>query len=237
MYAFAAKGGSNGEPHNHNDLGHFILYGAGEVWCSTSAAASTRRSISAKDGMAMIATAPGDTRADYRRPLPARGARIAAVVLEAVNGEAVDRLALELTSAYRVPALRAFTRTLEWNKKGNRPELTLRDRFTFDSPRRVWWSGSSPGSAELVLMDGRQVVRLRAPGTYEQAEAGGSEVVQALNDRPGMLIHYDSGLVEPELTSHVFRDHFGQESSWYAVDFKVKTPGLHANIDFRFQFI
>ena len=38
-----------------------------------------------------------------------------------------------------------------------------------------------------------------------------------------MLIHYDSGLVEPELTSHVFRDHFGQESSWYAVDFKVKT--------------
>lgn len=90
---------------------------------------------------------------------------------------------------------------------------------------------------ELVLMDGWQVVRLRAPGTYEQAEAGGSEVVQALNDRPGMLIHYDSGLVEPELTSHVFRDHFGQESSWYAVDFKVKTPGLHANIDFRFQFI
>ena len=90
---------------------------------------------------------------------------------------------------------------------------------------------------ELVLIDGRQAVRLRAPGTYEQAEAGGPEVVQALDDRPGLLIHYDSKLVEPELTSHVFRDHFGKEAAWHAVDFKVKAPGLHADIDFRFQFI
>ncbi|RLZ14964.1 hypothetical protein, partial [Proteus mirabilis] len=67
--------------------------------------------------------------------------------------------------------------------------------------------------------------------------AGGSEVVQVLDDRLGLLIHYDSKLVEPELTSHVFRDHFGKEAAWYAVDFKVKALGLHANIEFKFQFI
>ncbi|MFP4974768.1 hypothetical protein ACE6ED_05125 [Paenibacillus sp. CN-4] len=32
MRAFAAKGGTNGEPHNHNDVGHFILVRGGEAF-------------------------------------------------------------------------------------------------------------------------------------------------------------------------------------------------------------
>lgn len=30
LYSFAAKGGRNHEPHNHNDIGHFILYADGQ---------------------------------------------------------------------------------------------------------------------------------------------------------------------------------------------------------------
>lgn len=291
VYAFAAKGGSNGEPHNHNDLGHFILYGAGEVWCSDLGCGEYTAEYFGEGRYGY------DCNGSQGHSVPIidghyqqEGPDSAAVVREAVTGEAVDRLALELTSAYRVPALQSFTRTLEWNKKRDRPELTLSDRFTFDSPPESLVERIvTRKQPELVLMDGRQVVRLRAPGTYEQAEAGGPEADQVLDkmaglraagegpgeqpaqvrsgdreesaqhrgdnreqpkakdsipesafsreNRPGLLIHYDSRLVEPKLTNHVFSDHFGQESSWYAVDFKVKTPGLHANIDFRFQFI
>src|SRR5699024_2563227 len=31
-YGFATKGGHNDEPHNHNDIGHFILQRNGEVF-------------------------------------------------------------------------------------------------------------------------------------------------------------------------------------------------------------
>lgn len=31
IFCFAAKGGHNAEPHNHNDIGNFILYGNGEA--------------------------------------------------------------------------------------------------------------------------------------------------------------------------------------------------------------
>ncbi|MCV4234418.1 heparinase II/III family protein [Virgibacillus sp. LDC1] len=291
VYAFAAKGGSNGEPHNHNDLGHFILYGAGEAWCSDLGCGEYTAEYFGEGRYGYDCNgSQGHSVPIIDGHVQREGSDSAAVVLEAATGEAVDRLRLELTSAYRVPALRAFTRTLEWNKEGDQPELTLSDRFTFDSP---------PGSLverivtrippELVLMDGRRVVALRGAGTHEQAEAGGQEAVQALekkgeriaaeertgeqpaqgqggnregpaqhrggnreqpkvqdtipgpafsiDDRPGLLIHYDIELVEPELTRHTFRDHFGKEAAWYAVDFNVKVPGLHANIDFRFQFI
>ncbi|AYB46311.1 heparinase II/III family protein [Paenibacillus lautus] len=239
VYAFAAKGGSNGEPHNHNDLGHFILYGAGEVWCSDLGCGEYTADYFGEGRYGYDCNgSQGHSVPIIDGHVQQEGPDSAAVVWEAVTGEAVDRLALELTSAYRAPALRAYTRTLEWNKKGNRPELTLSDRFTFGSPPESLVERIVTRiRPELVLIDGRQAVRLRAPGTYEQAEAGGPEVVQALDDRPGLLIHYDSKLVEPELTSHVFRDHFGKEAAWHAVDFKVKAPGLHADIDFRFQFI
>lgn len=32
-FAFAAKGGHNDEPHNHLDIGHFILFANGETYC------------------------------------------------------------------------------------------------------------------------------------------------------------------------------------------------------------
>lgn len=291
VYAFAAKGGSNGEPHNHNDLGHFILYGAGEVWCSDLGCGEYTAEYFGEGRYGYDCNgSQGHSVPIIDGHVQREGSDSTAVVLEAATGESVDRLRLELTSAYPVPALRAFTRTLEWNKEGHRPELTLSDRFTFDSPLESLVERIVTRiPPELVLMDGRKVVRLRAAGTLEQAEAGGQEAVQALekrgepiaaqertgeqsaqgqggnregpaqhrggnreqpkvqdtipgpafsiDDRPGLLIHYDSKLVEPELTRHTFRDHFGKEAAWYAVDFNVKVPGLHANIDFRFQFI
>ncbi|RAR40358.1 heparinase II/III family protein [Paenibacillus sp. MDMC362] len=291
VYAFAAKGGSNGEPHNHNDLGHFILYGAGEVWCSDLGCGEYTAEYFGEGRYGY------DCNGSQGHSVPIidghyqqEGSDSAAVVLEAVAGEAVDRLALELASAYRVPALRAFTRTLEWNKEGNRPELTLSDRFTFDSlPESLVERIVTRIQPELVLMDGRWAVALRGAAADDRVETEGPEAVEVLEktagltaaeegtggqpaqvldgdreetaqhrgenreqlkakdsipesafsreNRPGLLIYYDNDLVEPELTGHVFRDHFGKEASWYAVDFKVRAPGLHTNIDFRFQFI
>ncbi|ULL16140.1 hypothetical protein DVH26_17785 [Paenibacillus sp. H1-7] len=44
LVAFAAKGGSNDEPHNHNDLGHFIIHVYGQsVLCDLGAGEYTRQ--------------------------------------------------------------------------------------------------------------------------------------------------------------------------------------------------
>lgn len=274
LYAFAAKGGRNDEPHNHNDLGHFILYGAGEVWCSDLGCGE------------YTADYFGDGRYGYDcngsqgHSVPIidghyqiEGPDSEAVVLEAATGSDRDVLRLELTSAYRAPVLQEFMRALEWNKQGIRPELTLRDRFVFHSP---------PGSLverivtrmqpELKRLDDRRIVVLRAAaGAKEQGEFRQRERVQAQRgegaaertaderarkrtvipdsertreqspileeDQPYLVIHYDDELVEPELKPHTFRDHFGKDAVWYAIDFKVKDPGLCVNIELRFHFI
>ncbi|MFD1905288.1 hypothetical protein ACFTAO_32195 [Paenibacillus rhizoplanae] len=55
-FGFAAKGGHNDEPHNHNDLGQFILSGRGRFLRPIWAAESTRRTISGPAVTAMTAT-------------------------------------------------------------------------------------------------------------------------------------------------------------------------------------
>ncbi|EFU42607.1 hypothetical protein PVOR_07120 [Paenibacillus vortex V453] len=180
LYAFAAKGGRNDEPHNHNDLGHFILYGAGEVWCSDLGCGE------------YTADYFGDGRYDYDcngsqgHSVPiidghvqCEGADSEAIVLEAATGEEKEMLTVELTSAYRAPVLREFVRSLEWNKQEERPVLTLRDRFNFHSP---------PGSLverivtrvqpELKQLNECWMVVLRAAGADEQGEIREQEQVQ-----------------------------------------------------------
>lgn len=239
VFGFAAKGGHNDEPHNHNDLGQFLLARDGEFYLADLGSGEYTREYFGTGRYSFDCNgSQGHSVPVIDGVLQSEGRAAAAKVLAVKTGEEEDRISLELAAAYPGGKLSSFKRHFVWSKGGSRPQLKLEDEFAFASaPGSVTERFVTRIQPELVLMDGRQAVRLRAPGTYEQAEAGGSEVVQALDDRPGLLIHYDSKLVEPELTSHVFRDHFGKEAAWYAVDFKVKALGLHANIEFKFQFI
>lgn len=124
---FACKGGHNGEPHNHNDLGHFIYEANGTVLLADLGAgeytaeyfSSRRYSILCNSSLGHSVPLVGG-----KGQLPGKDHRC---TLFRAEGERVE---LELAQAYE--GLVAFRRTLEFSQDTG--TLTVCDRFKTELP-------------------------------------------------------------------------------------------------------
>ncbi len=169
--AFAAKGGHNAEPHNHNDLGHFVLCAAGEALLTDLGAGEYRKG--SFDDATRYAFLHNSSLGHSVPVVAARpqspGRRHAARVLryEPVP-DGVD-YTLDLTAAYDVPGLTSLRRGFRWRRGPGglvlTDEVTLGRGLALDEvfisrlpPERgsdgtVVWRGSR-AEARLSLPDG-----------------------------------------------------------------------------------
>ncbi|MEU5060195.1 MULTISPECIES: heparinase II/III family protein [unclassified Streptomyces] len=135
--AFAAKGGHNDEPHNHNDLGHFILAAHGEMLLTDLGAGEYQKGYfdapTRYDFLHNASRGHSVPYIDGREQ--AYGARNTATVLRHEVHEppyqGVD-FALDLTRAYQVDGLTRLHRTFTW-RRGAR-ELLLVDDIDITRP-------------------------------------------------------------------------------------------------------
>lgn len=226
-FGFAAKGGNNDEPHNHNDMGSFILYA---------------------DGIAFVAElGPGEYTAAYfgeeRYSFDCNGSQGHSVpivdgcyqqsgtgskarVLEAAVHDHEVRFRLDITAAYSAPRLSSLVRELVWRKSGL-PSLKLTDEFTFTFP---------PGSVV------ERIVTMCPPMIPEAEGAGGKELsgsllLQGEGSRHAARVVYDPGLLRPIVTERVYRDHFGKETPWYTVDFELLRSELSFRVELDIELI
>ncbi|WP_334072713.1 MULTISPECIES: heparinase II/III family protein [Paenibacillus] len=211
MFGFAAKGGHNGEPHNHNDLGHFMLLadgmalvadlGCGEYTADYFGAGRYEYACNGSQGHAVpVIDGHGQEAGEDR----------AAAVLEDSTGETADLLRLELAGAYP-PAVapKSYIRSFVWHKS-ELPVLKLEDVFRFFKP---------PGSLS------ERVVTL-APPVIDQVQGviilspakEGAEAAYARRLR----IKYDPSVLKASVEEQSYRDHFGRDRVWYALDFHVE---------------
>jgi hypothetical protein len=124
--AFAAKGGHNDEPHNHNDLGTFILAVGGEQLLVDLGAGEYRGGYFSADRYRFLhAAAEGHSVpvVDGRAQCPGRGA--VAVVRGVARHDRGAELALDLSAAYGDG--RRVRRGFTWWADGT---LTVTDDFT-----------------------------------------------------------------------------------------------------------
>jgi len=215
-FGFAAKGGHNGEPHNHNDLGQFILARAGQVYVSDLGSGEYRSGYFGAERYSY------DCNGSQGHCVPvidglyqSEGAEAHALVLEASTSGAEDVLILDLTLAYKHEDLQGLTRSFVWHK-GERVSLTLSDEFNFRQ---------APGT----LME--RFVTFHTP----LIEAGFAVVGGA--GGTGLRIAYDDSLLRPDISRHSYSDHFGVEKTWYGLDFHVRNPGRQELLVFEFQFV
>lgn len=120
--AFAAKGGHNDEPHNHLDLGHFVLAAGGEqLLADLGAGEYTAGYFGPQRYGYLHPSAEGHSVpvVDGRAQRPGRDA--AAVVLDVDRRDGGAALTLDLSAAYGVPV----RRELRWRA----PVLALTDHF------------------------------------------------------------------------------------------------------------
>ncbi|MGQ3480326.1 hypothetical protein [Paenibacillus sp. TY11] len=141
ILAFSAKAGHNNEPHNHNDLGHFILHGGGEnLLCDLGAGLYTKAYFSPGRESIINISSGGHSVPVINGTMQQSGAKARAVVLDMAFDEQEEvqtntRLKLDLTSAYPVEELAVFTRSFKWTVlEGNEgARLTVTDHFEFET--------------------------------------------------------------------------------------------------------
>lgn len=214
-FGFAAKGGMNDEPHNHIDVGHFILLagddpafaadlGSGEYTADYFGAGRYRYDCTGAQGHSLPVI-------DGQEQLP--GAERAAIVLGAETGEAKDILSLELAGTYEAEGISSFTRTFAWHKAAL-PALTVRDRFRFNG---------QPKTVTEVI-----VTRCKP-----ELEADGKIVLQG--DRHQAVLTYEAGHFAASVEERAFSNHFGQEERYYRI-LLTTDRGLDGELEATLQF-
>lgn len=137
LYAFAAKGGHNGEPHNHNDIGHFIVHADGvNVLCDLGAGLYTRQYFVPEQRYATWTAGSGGHSVPVVAGAGQRyGADARAKDVSCEEEAARVRLTMEMAEAYGCESLRSLTRTFDWDEgEPGQLTLTLTDRVRFDGP-------------------------------------------------------------------------------------------------------
>jgi hypothetical protein len=132
--AFAAKGGHNGEPHNHNDLGHFILHVAGESLLTDLGAGIYTRQYFAEQRYDFLHTGSQGHSVPVINGRPQReGSNHLAVPLHFERRSDGVAFRLDLTRAYDDPTLESFVRSFDWSVDPlhHAAVLRLNDTFRF----------------------------------------------------------------------------------------------------------
>ncbi len=217
-FGFAAKGGSNNEPHNHIDVGHFILLADDDPAFAADLGSGE-----------YTAQYFGEGRYDYDctggqgHSIPLIGGRCqkpgaesAAVVLETYTGEDEDRLMLEMAACYPDSGLASYKRRFIWHKT-DRPVLELTDNFRFaDETQQITEAFVTRCVPELIA-DGCILLR----GNQHTA-----------------LLEFDPNRFEISIEPRSFMNHFGQEESYYRIHLaagKEETREVQLAFQIKFQ--
>ena len=132
-WSIAIKGGHNAELHNHNDIGSYtIMMDRCEMCGDPGGEVYTRRTFSKDRYVSKVLNS-------YGHPVPVVGGRLqktgraaAAKILETSFTDDEDRIVLDCTAVYDVPALKSLVRTMVFNRA--RSTACIIDKAAFTEP-------------------------------------------------------------------------------------------------------
>lgn len=216
IFGFAAKGGHNDEPHNHNDLGQFILAGGGVFFLSDLGCGEYTKDYFREARYAFDCNgSQGHSVPIIDGVLQSEGRGTAATILEQWISDSKCRLKVDLSAAYDCDVLESFTRSWTWGKAAL-PELKMQDVYRFASaPQRLT----------------ERFISLIKPA---ESEAAG--VLLLACGALGLEMHYDCESLRTEVNELTFRNHFGEDTVYYALDFHARKPGTGLELEFLFKF-
>ncbi|MEH7494065.1 heparinase II/III family protein [Neobacillus niacini] len=214
-FAFAAKGGHNDEPHNHNDIGHFILQGNTEVFFKDlGSGLYSKDYFSEKRYSYFCNGSQGHSVPIINEQFQLPGSAKYANILDVSIGEDADIFEMDIANAYEVETLQRLKRRFTWVKT-NPPKLVLEDTYSFaEQPRSIVERFITPvllltKTEDGVILEGKNKVR----------------------------ISYDTSQLKLETNLITFINHFGKSEDNLALDFIVLHPDKECSVELAFQFI
>lgn len=164
----SAKGGTNGENHNHNDIGSYVVVMGNETMSGDQGCAITYT----RDWFENIAYEKYKSKGSYGHPVPLinntaqkTGKEAKGVVLESNFTKEKDTYKIDMLSAYEIPELTHLTRTFIYDRKNNNFTVTdiLKSSkdISFECPitTRAKWRIINPNT--ILLSTGKEKVYVR----------------------------------------------------------------------------
>ncbi|ULL15895.1 hypothetical protein DVH26_16465 [Paenibacillus sp. H1-7] len=215
MYCFAAKGGHNAEPHNHNDVGHFILHYEGETFLADLGCGMyTKEYFGAERYSYLCNGAQGHSVPVINGRLQQAGAEYRAREVSCYSDGDTIHYEMELSAAYGADAqIKLLKRSFAWERT-EKPVLTLTDTFEFTgTPDEI--TERFVTVLEPVMADGK----LTIPGKEQR-----------------LIVSYDPDVLEPHIHKLEYADHYGVMKDVYAIEMKLRHPSQQCSAVVQFQF-
>ncbi|MFD2657369.1 heparinase II/III domain-containing protein [Gracilibacillus thailandensis] len=211
QHAFAVKAGHNDEPHNHNDIGHFILYGHGEVFLRDLGSGEYHKDyFSDKRYQFICNSAAGHSVPVINGVYQQEGAQFSGEITQIKESSGKDELALDLSDAYSEQL--QFIRKFNWDKS-DRPKLIVIDEFALETE-----------PASLV----ESFIAADLP--FEQQE----DRIYLKGDQETLEITFDKDKVQSSVERKSFRNHQGKIE--YYLQILCEVISLDKDITLRFEF-
>ncbi|MBP1969254.1 hypothetical protein J2Z83_001358 [Virgibacillus natechei] len=214
-YVFAAKGGHNDEPHNHNDIGHFLLYGGNEIFLKDLGNGLYNKDYFASNRYSFVGNgSQGHSVPIINHHYQRDGSSHYSTVENVTLNEREERFCIDMTKGYAVESLHQLAREYRW-KKTNEPTLTLLDTYIFDD---------QPESI---------IERIIIPPLLIKEEPG----FLLLEGSSKLKIKFDQEKLQLKINKFEFTNHFGEVENNIALDFLVRKPekNMHVQLDFEFE--
>jgi hypothetical protein len=160
-FGAALKGGHNAEHHNHNDVGSYsVILDGVAVLADPGAEVYQSSTFDSRRYQSPANNSLGHPVPRVAGKLQIPGRKAEGKVLETDFKPEADRLRIDFSSCYEIPALKALTREFVYSRAGG-GSLTVRDAFRM----------SEPGEFETALVTYGKVRRLDG-GALEVVEGG-----------------------------------------------------------------
>ena len=204
-FGVAAKAGNNNEPHNHNDIGHFITFKNGnEFFCDLGSGEYSKQYFGRERY-----TFPHCGSQGHSVPIINGKFQAAGKDSFAEDVKVTDRgMAMELRRAYREDSLVSLTRKIDFDPEI--PRLTVTDSFRF---------AAAPESFVERFV------------TKADVSVGDGEIVLSAGDDT-MKMSFDAALFSPSVSDVETADHDGRPLLFRCVDLALKAPGTDGEFSF-----
>lgn len=156
--AVAIKGGTNGESHNHNDVGAYTVVGGDEVLMGDPGGPSayTNKTFTSERYTLYKAFS------SLGHPVPLvdgveqfESGQAKATVLDTLFTDKKDRIIYDISSAYKVKGLRSVVRTFTYNRKGSG---TFQVSDDFEATRAIGYETAITTRSKVILEKDRLIL-------------------------------------------------------------------------------
>jgi hypothetical protein len=231
LVSFAAKGGHNDEPHNHNDIGHFIWIVDGVRWFEDLGAGLYTKQYFGEERYSILC----NSSAGHSVPIingshQQAGVQHCAQVKAAVVADTSDRFKLDLSLAYEVPALVKLERDFDLNKQQGK--LIITDSFEFRESGAAVTERFVTQHKPVIVRDGE--IRLEACSDEGRLHQESGKQL-GFGEKKHQLMRYDAARLTASIQAVEHLNHDGGKETVYLIDLAAAEVGAQVSFTVTFE--